>query len=354
MIHRVRPAASSPTTRLLSAAFRRCALLPFLLAACAGSNETTAPSTTAQAARAAAKSCELSSRLSWVSTQPLIAPQAPEFASIKDPTIVRHNGLYHVFATVYDTAKNGWGTVYLNFSDFSKAGSAVQVSMRHKPLGDAIAPQVFYFRPHGKWYMITQWGAKYSTNTDIANPDGWTAPKPLLGGGPENGLDYWVICDSTHCHLFFSRNDGKLYRSKTPIGDFPHFSGYETVMTDKVGDLFEAANVYKIEGTDKYLLMVEAYAPRYFRAWTATRLDGPWTPLADQQAAPFAGAANVTFEGAKWTDDISHGEMIRAGHDETLTIDPCNMQYLYQGVDPASAKTSYERLPYRLGLLRAR
>jgi hypothetical protein len=100
--------------------------------------------------------------------------------------------------------------------------------------------------------------------------------------------------------------------------------------------------------------MVEAYAPRYFRAWTAGSLDGPWSALADRQAAPFAGAANVSFEGPKWTDDISHGEMIRASNDETLTIDPCNLQYLYQGTDPASAKVSYERLPYRLGLLRAR
>lgn len=329
------------------------AWVPFLLAACAGHPGASGPSTSAAAAATKPRSCDLPAKLSWVSTEPVITPQSSDFVSIKDPTIVRHHGLYHVFATVYDTSRNGWGTVYLNFSDFSNAGKAVQVSMHKKPLGDAVAPQVFFFRPHDKWYMISQWGAKYSTNTDIANPDGWTAPQPLLEGGPNNALDYWVICDSTHCHLFFSGNDGKLYRSKTPITDFPKFSGYETVMTDKVGDLFEAANVYKIEGTDKYLLMVEAYTPRYFRAWTATSLDGPWTALADKQSAPFAGAANVSFEGAKWTDDISHGEMIRAGHDETLTISACDMQYLYQGVAP-NTKASYERLPYRLGVLRAR
>lgn len=37
--------------------------------------------------------------------------------------------------------------------------------------------------------------------------------------------------------------------------------------------------------------------------------------------------------------------MIRAGYDETLTINACNMQFLYQGVDPSS-KADYERLPY--------
>ena len=242
----------------------------------------------------------------------------------------------------------------MNFGDFSQAASAVQVPLANKPMGDTVAPQVFYFRPHNKWYLISQWGAKYSTNTDIANPDGWSAPKSLLSGGPSNGIDYWVICDSAYCHLFFSGDDGKLYRSKTAIGNFPNFSGYEVVMADPVaGKLFEASNVYKVEGTNKYLLLVEAYGPRYFRSWTSTSLDGPWTALADKQSAPFAGAANVSFDGAKWTNDISHGEMIRAGYDETLTINTCNMQFLYQGVDPSST-ADYEQLPYRLGVIRAR
>jgi hypothetical protein len=288
-----------------------------------------------------------------VSTPPLIAPRSTDFVSIKDPTIVRYNNLYHVFATVFDTSRNAWSAVYLNFSDFSKAGSAVQVPLAGKPAGDAVAPQVFYFRPHKKWYLISQWGAKYSTNTDIANPDGWTAPQPLLTGGPPKALDYWVICDSEHCHLFFSADNGKLYRSKTPIGNFPNFSGYEVVMSDQEANLFEASNVYKVEGREQYLLLVEAYGPRYFRAWTATSLDGPWKALADKQSAPFAGAANVSFDGPRWTNDISHGEMIRAGYDETLTINACNMQYLYQGVDPGSTAV-YDHLPYRLGVLQAR
>jgi hypothetical protein len=296
----------------------------------------------------------LPTTFSWTSTPPLIAPQSADFVSIKDPTIVRYNNLYHVFATVFDTSRNAWSAVYLNFSDFSKAASAVQVPLARKPVGDAVAPQVFFFRPHNRWYLISQWGAKYSTNTDIANPDGWTSPRPLLSGGPPNALDYWVICDSANCHLFFSADDGKLYRSKTAIGNFPNFSGYETVMSDPVvGKLFEASNVYKVEGTNKYLLLVEAYGPRYFRAWTSTSLDGPWTALADTQSKPFAGAANVSFDGARWSQDISHGEMIRSGYDETLSIDACNMQYLYQGVDPGST-AAYERLPYRLGLLKAR
>jgi hypothetical protein len=56
--------------------------------------------------------------------------------SIKDPTIVRYNNLYHVFATIFDTSRNAWSAVYLNFSDFSKAGSAAQVSLANKAVGD--------------------------------------------------------------------------------------------------------------------------------------------------------------------------------------------------------------------------
>jgi hypothetical protein len=319
-----------------------------------GSSKTLSQSSSSSESGASGITCDLPDSFSWESSQPLITPASANHVSIKDPTIVFYNNLYHVFATVFDTSRNSWSAVYLNFSDFSKAGSAHQVSLANKPIGDAVAPQVFYFRPHNKWYLISQWGAKYSTNTDISNPDTWTAPKSLIADGLPTGLDYWVICDEAYCHLFFSGDDGKLYRSKTKIDNFPNFSGYEIVMTDEVGKLFEASNVYKVEGKNMFLLLVEAYGPRYFRSWTATSLDGPWVPLADKQSAPFAGESNVSFEGKKWTNDISHGEMIRAGYDETLTINPCNMQFLYQGVDPASSMKNYTNLPYRLGLIKAK
>jgi endo-1,4-beta-xylanase len=42
--------------------------------------------------------------------------------------------------------------------------------------------------------------------------------------------------------------------------------------------------------------------------------------------------------------------MIRAGVDQTLTINPCNIRYVYQGMNP-SAGGDYNSLPWRLGLL---
>lgn len=89
---------------------------------------------------------------------------------------------------------------------------------------------------------------------------------------------------------------------------------------------------------------------RWIRSWTVGRLDGAWTPLADSESNPFTRANDVSFSGAAWTKDFSHGEMIRDGYDQTLTIDPCHLQYLYQGMDPsASGPCTY--LPWRLGLL---
>jgi hypothetical protein len=117
--------------------------------------------------------------------------------------------------------------------------------------------------------------------------------------------------------------------------------------------------VYKVAGTNKYLALIEAFDStsnwkRYFRSWTAESLEGPWTPLADSGTAPFAGPQNVTFEGTAWTANISHGEMVRAGYDESLTIDPCNLAFLFQGFDPVADGSDYNKLPWRIGLLRPR
>ncbi|WP_312878103.1 non-reducing end alpha-L-arabinofuranosidase family hydrolase [Lentzea indica] len=230
--------------------------------------------------------------------------------------------------------------------------------------GYRAAPEVFYFAPQNLWYLVYQDGnAAYSTNPDINNPAGWTAPKHFYPEMPKiirdnigNGywVDMWVICDTADCHLFSSDDNGHLYRSQTPIGNFPNGMS-EPVIAAQDPDrykLFEAANVYKVDGSNQYLLLVEAIGAqgRYFRSWTSTSIAGPYTPLADAEGVPFAGPANVTFPGGAWTRDISHGEMIRTGTDQTLTISPCNMRYLYQGRDPNSGG-DYNSLPWRLGLL---
>lgn len=308
-------------------------------------------------------SCDLPTNFEWEASGPLISAQGGAYG-IKDPSVVRYEDRFHIFATIND---GNWKSVYLNFTDWSQAGSAQQVPMNGTRGGNTVAPQVFYYRPHGLWYNFTQWPRGYNTTDNISDVNSWTPRRDFLTNGPPTEqskpeLDYWNICDDTHCHVFFSRDDGVLYKSKTTRENFPNFNGYEIVMEDHRGNgnsfLFEAANVYKVDGTDKYLLLVEAYrtpgyGPRYFRSWTATSLDGPWTALADTEENPFAGEANVTWPaGNKWATGISHGEMVRSGYDEYLTIDPCNLEFVFQGDSGDSLDGSYGGEPYKLGILR--
>jgi len=340
------------------------------LTALGGTSTAASKSTTIQskAVRSAKSAAALPSTFKWSSSGALISPKPDathNIAGIKDPTVVYYNGKYHVFASTANAS--GYNLVYLNFSDWSQAGSATHHYLDRTAIGSGYraAPQVFYYAPQRLWYLVYQTGnASYSTNPDISNPNGWSAPRNFYASMPDiirqnigNGywVDMWVICDSANCYLFSSDDNGRLYRSQTTVGQFPN--GFtNTVIAAQDSNryaLFEASNVYKVQGANQYLLLVEAIGSdgrRYFRSWTTGSLAGSWTPLAATESNPFARASNVTFPAGAWTKDISHGEMIRAGYDQTLTIPACRLQYLYQGKDP-NASGDYNSLPWRLGLL---
>ncbi|MDQ0585392.1 non-reducing end alpha-L-arabinofuranosidase family hydrolase [Streptomyces rishiriensis] len=309
----------------------------------------------------------LPGRYSWSSSGPLISPKPDpthNIAGIKDPTVVHYDGKYHVFAST--ASSSGYNLVYLNFGDWSQAGSATHHYLDRSAIGTGYraAPQVFYNAPQRLWYLVYQTGnASYSTNPDISNPNGWSAPRTFYSSMPDiirqnigNGywVDMWVICDSANCYLFSSDDNGHLYRSRTTVGQFPNgFTDTVIAAQDSKYAMFEASNVYKVQGSNQYLLLVEAIGSdgrRYFRSWSASSLAGSWTPLAASEGNPFARSSNVTFPAGAWTRDISHGEMIRAGYDQTLTIPACRLQYLYQGLNP-NAGGDYNLLPWRLGLL---
>jgi len=277
--------------------------------------------------------------------------------------VVYYDGVYHVFASVANAA--GYSLVYLNFTEFSQASSAKQYYLDQSGIGTGYraAPEIFYFTPQSIWYLVYQNGnAAYSTNPDISNPAGWSAPQTFYSGVPAivtanigagYWVDMWVICDSTNCHLFSSDDNGHLYRSQTSLADFPNGMDEPVIALEDPNpdNLFEASNVYKVD--EGYLLLVEAIGTdghRYFRSWTMPNIAGPYIALADTETDPFARSNNIVFSGTAWTIDISHGEMIRSSYDQTLTISPCNLQYLYQGDNPNST-ASYNSLPWRLGLL---
>jgi endo-1,4-beta-xylanase len=317
----------------------------------------------------AGSSCALPTSFRWASTNPIIAPvsdAAHDLVAIKDPTVVFFNERWHVYAS--SVSRSGvYGMVYLSFSDFTQAAAAPLYYMDQTPGFDTYvaAPQLFYFAPQARWYLVFQSGPPmYSTNDDPGNPRGWTRPAPFFAAEPaiitqnDGWLDFWVICDDARCHLFSSDDHGRWYRSVTAIADFPRgFSAPAVVMEDpEAGRLFEACNVYRIQGTDRYLALIEAFDStsnwrRYFRSWTSDSLDGPWLPLQDSGSAPFAGPSNVSFPAPAWANDISHGELIRAGHDQTLELDACDLRFLYQAYDSSVEYANYNAIPWRLGLL---
>jgi endo-1,4-beta-xylanase len=300
----------------------------------------------------------------WRSGTPVISPRADAngVTGLKDASVVYSGGRWHVFVTTVGSA--GYGLGYLNFSQWSDANSAPLHNLASSAIGGGFraAPQVFYFAPQKLWYLIYQTGnASYSTNPDLSNPNGWSAPKDFYAGVPPliqknltggYWVDMWVICDDTNCYLFSSDNRGHLFRSQTAKTSFPNGMNQPVIAAQDSGQgtTFAASRVYQVAGTGRYLLLSQAFGPDghgYLRSWTSTSIAGSWTSLADTPAVPFAGAANVAFPASPWISDIVRGELIRAGVDQSLAVNPCQLRLLYLGLD----RRFQDNRTFQIGLL---
>src|SRR5262249_24753687 len=160
--------------------------------------------------------------------------------------VVYYNGNWHVFVSTVDSGGN-YSIAYLHFPDWDHpdSSSVYYLDQNLTFFGYHAAPQVFFFRPQNKWYLVYQSGPpQYSTNDGVASRAGWSAPASFFDAEPDvvtqnqgsqTWLDFWVICDSVNCYLFFSDDNGHFYRSQTAIADFPHgFGSTVVVMQDSM------------------------------------------------------------------------------------------------------------------------
>src|SRR5258708_743828 len=174
----------------------------------------------------------LRGQFDWQCTEPLVsAAKRPEDLcySIKDPSVVYYENRWHLFCTIR-SQKRTHQIEYLSFADWKDA----QAAPRHLLTitnGYFCAPQVFYFSPHGKWYLIYQIAdgprkmlqPAFSTSLNVADPKSWTAPVRLYAKHPENvkaWIDFWVICDAAKAHLFFTSNNGLMLRAQNHLEEF--------------------------------------------------------------------------------------------------------------------------------------
>jgi hypothetical protein len=197
----------------------------------------------------------------------------------------------------------------------------------------------------------------YSTTEDISDPGSWTRAAPILDGGPADprtvgGLDYWIICDDQRAYLFFTGLDGRMWRMWTDLDKFPQ--GFDHCEVALSAAIFEASHTYQLKGRQQYLTIIEENGRRYYKAYVADRLDAAWRPLADSPDRPFAGWTNIRPAAGveHWTDNISHGELIRQGYDQSLTVDPEDLRFVFQGMlESDKSGKGYGAFSWRIGML---
>jgi hypothetical protein len=339
----------------------------------------------AMTATTAQESAEFTAPTTWHYSAPLISPEDRDTHrshAQKDPSVVFHDGRWHVFMTVKLEGRTA--LEYASFVSWQNGepDAAKRTLLTVSDSDYFGAPQVFFFAPHQLWYLIyqvgmpqTETGAKsnkmwvaYSTTADISDPASWTKAKPMPGldGGADDprvtgGLDYWVICDDQRAYLFLTSLNGKMWRLSTALADFP--AGFGDCQLALQAEIFEASHTYRIKGRsgddrDQFVTLIEENGKRgrYFKAYLADRLDGEWRPLDENDSEENAFASRFNTEPAPgfdaWTDNFSHGELIRDGIDQNLVIDPAKLRFVFQGMlEKDKQAKGYGAFQWRIGLL---
>ncbi len=271
-----------------------------------------------------------------------------DYYAAKDPTIVRYDGQWLVYYTGANQA-GGWQTCFTSASTIAGLKTAKRTYM--SKIGEAYfcAPELFYYEPQKLWYLVYQdgtYGAAYSTTTDPTDPNSWQGPKSF-GISGNMGWDYYIICDDQYAYMYNTPSDGSgnLYVRKTTLANFPKGWSAPTVA---IKNTFEGAEVYKCLADGQYYLLIEDMKDgRYYELWTSSSAGGPWTQVSEK----WAWRGNLKYNSDKWTTNVSHGELVRAGYNQKLEINDINkVDFLIQGT--TNTNLEYQQIIWDLGLIR--
>lgn len=315
--------------------------------------------------------------------------------AVKDPSIVYYQGKYHLFYTAKSKTNCGnktkfsTGCAYASAGTLDKLNDAKRFNIDSIAGMPVIAPQIFYFEPHNLWYLIAHTPEVkgylsalkpvYLTNTNIENVFGWSEAKEIKTGKSDDGfwIDFWVICDDQHAYLFYSGQNGSLFRLDCPLNAFPEgFSKSQPKIAlsqqdaDNSGSwkMFEAAHIYHVKKENRYLALLEgAYhhpvrtgdvdsRNRFIFGMTTDSLNGKWERIEFEKDEFLAEAKNLFSEDGSRSHytQVSHPELIRSGFNQKLEIENFDLTMVFQSFDGSKIPDSYHynELPWELALMK--
>jgi hypothetical protein len=298
------------------------------------------------------------SDISWTVSDPIFEKgESGSFdaTAVKDPSIVYYNNTWHLFYTARGNSE--YTTAYATAPTLNGLNTATRFELKQirGKSRYGCAPQVFYFEPQKKWYLIFQnrdanYQPAFSTNSEISDPNSWSHYQNLLGKDTnQKWIDFWVIADKDKVYLFYTEaHSGVMVRS-TKTKHFP----YNWSKGKKVfNNIHEAVHIYKVQGQNEFHMIYELndQGLRSFGMGKAEKLDGAWEKVTNAYASE--NQLSYSEEQDKWTEMVSHGEVIRSGHNQYLEYDPEDCRWLIQGLNKNELGKDYPSLPWKLGIIK--
>ncbi len=274
--------------------------------------------------------------------------------AVKDPSIVFFEGIWHLFYTA--RSQQEYTTGYVSAKSLTDLQSAPrhELKMIRGKTRYGCAPQIFYYEPQNKWYLIFQnrdsnYQPAFSTTGTISDPESWSKPKPLIvKDSPEKWIDFWVICDDSQAYLFYTQAHKRVIVRSTSLDSFPGGWSESKMVFD---DVHEAVHIYKVKDKEEYHMIYELNndGMRSFGKAIAKDLNGPWKRITDRYVT--GTQLKYIEKSSIWTEMASHGEAVRSGYNEQMEYDPDECRWLIQGILKKDIKVSYSTLPWKLGVI---